>query len=74
MKCKDCRWWNAAGCGDREEWNRGQCRRHAPTSRLVIALATSYSSGEDLGHWPETAGRDGCGDFERLVTTAETPA
>lgn len=69
MNCKNCRWWNDTGVG-REDWAEGQCKRHSPMMPLQITLGTHY--GREPGRWPVTRGDDGCGDFERLVTTAET--
>lgn len=68
MACWRCNYWNALT----DEWRTPkviggfQCRRHSPTTRGAI-------HGRAVPEWPETEGKDWCGDFEAYPYASERP-
>lgn len=60
MNCKFCRFWNFVALGDETrgiaDFQTFDCRRHAPVIGGEIGVTA----------WPQTKGKDGCGDFELM--------
>lgn len=58
-ECEHCKYWREESNGD------GECRRRAPSSRLVFAgEPVEGTESEALVYWPLTSHEDWCGEFE----------
>ncbi len=57
-KCLTCRFWNSP-FNRADEFHGGACRRHAP---VLMTLTTNRSFGPEA-EFPQTQGRDWCGDY-----------
>jgi len=60
MKCGECKYWISE-----HPWE-GQCRRHAPTRKMIVQLAGSYHGSEIHDTvFPVVSDQWFCGDFIR---------